>query len=84
MSESRESFKARIGVGSPSFAFRILGGAGTSRTQPVPSDVGPGMAGSTTEHWDGRRDAVATGMTVTPTELGRASLAAHRKTKETS
>lgn len=36
----------------------------TARTTPVIRDDGPGIAGTTTEHWDGRRDARVTGPTV--------------------
>lgn len=54
-----ESFKERIGVGQPCHAFRRSGGPGSTRTTAVPRDDAPGVAGTTTEHWDGRRDAHA-------------------------
>lgn len=85
MTESREQFKARLGIGRPSRAFRLLGGAGTARTTALDRDDGPGVAGSSTEHWDGRRDAVATHLTITTTDIGRAALENHRSAiKETS
>jgi hypothetical protein len=58
-------FQRRVGVGERS---RIaLRHAGTSKTSPVIREEGRtrgSVAGSTTEHWDGRVDAAATPETV--------------------
>lgn len=37
----------------------LLGKRGTSNTTVVPNVDKPGIAGTTTEHWDGRTDATA-------------------------
>ncbi len=56
--ESRDEWKARIGVGEPSRAFRRMdSGPGTSRASKVMRADKPGVAGVQVEHWDGRRDA---------------------------
>jgi hypothetical protein len=59
MAETREQWKARLGIGQPSTVAQLAGGAGTTRTSPVPRDDAPGVAGTRTEHWDGRVDATA-------------------------
>lgn len=65
MAETSEQWKARMGIGRRSSVARIVGGPGTTRTTPVDRDDAPGIAGTTTEHWDGRRDVHARAMTVT-------------------
>lgn len=79
--ETRTAWKARMGIGARSSVPRLTGGPGTTRTTRVPRDDAPGVAGTATDHWDGRRDATAHGTAhITPT--GRAALTAARATKE--
>lgn len=65
MSESREAWKARLGIGQPSRAFRLRGGPGTTKSTPVLNDDGPGVSGERVEHWSGRVDGRVTNPTVT-------------------
>lgn len=46
-----------MGVGKPASFARVVGGPGTTKTTPVPSDERHGIAGTQTEHWSGRQDA---------------------------
>jgi hypothetical protein len=58
-------FQRRIGVGERSRIGQRT--AGTSRTTQIVREEGRdrgGVAGSTTEHWDGRRDSTAVPETV--------------------
>lgn len=54
--ETREEWKARMGIGAPSLATQRYGD-GSTVTKPVPNDDKPGLAGAITEHWSGRQDA---------------------------
>lgn len=73
MPETPEEWKARVGVGKPCNAFRRVGGPGTTKRTPVDKDTGPGVSGTTTEHWNGRVDAHVTApqITVNPNLKGR-------------
>lgn len=66
--DDRNDFQRRIGVGEPSrISLKMQGGA---RTKTVVREVGRtrgSVAGTTTEHWDGRVDATATPETVRAT-----------------
>lgn len=64
VSETPEQWKARMGVGERSLVGQVVGGDGTKRTTRVPREDRPGVAGTITDHWDGRRDACARPETV--------------------
>lgn len=59
--ESRDEWKARLGIGRRSTVARLVGGEGTAQARPVMRDDAPGVAGVETEHWSGRQDATVIG-----------------------
>lgn len=63
--ESRDEWKARLGIGQRSTVARLVGGEGTAQARAVPRDDAPGFAGVTTEHWSGRQDATVIGPSTT-------------------
>jgi hypothetical protein len=62
--ETPQEWKARIGVGQPSNIARRVGGPGRTHTSVVMDETRPRVAGTITDHWDGRRDACVTPETV--------------------
>lgn len=60
MDETREEWKARMGIGQRSTVARLVGGEGTTQTKVVPDETKPRVAGFQTEHWSGRVDATVT------------------------
>lgn len=61
--ETREQWKARMGIGALSLVVQTTG-EGSTQVRPVLNDSGPGVAGAVTEHWSGRQDAAVFPQTV--------------------